>query len=259
LTYPEVRQQLANHPGIHIDAQPCNRDTGMGLLLSLAQLRESHPESVVVVFPSDHFIREEDLFLAHVDAACRLVEQDASKIVLLGITPTAPDIEYGYILANNHWHIAFPFGARAAVGFVEKPDSGLARRLMLQGGFWNTMVMVFKLETLLEQIHAINPMTFQSFKQVCRAVGSKTWTNVVNRVFAQAQPMNLSKGLLETLAAKRDRTLLVLPVRGVHWSDWGSEDRIFNTMAHAKNCNAGFEWSVGWFNTLRMPKAAGSA
>jgi hypothetical protein len=71
--------------------------------------------------------------------------------------------------------------------------------------------------------------------------------------------MNLSKGLLETLAAKRDRTLLVLPVRGVHWSDWGSEDRIFNTMAHAKNCNAGFEWSVGWFNTLRMPKAAGSA
>lgn len=256
--YPEVRQQLANHPGIHIDAQPCDRDTGMGLILSLAQLHDGHPESVVVVFPSDHFIREEDLFLAHVDAACRLVEQDSSKIVLLGITPTAPDIEYGYILANNHWHIAFPFGARAAVGFVEKPHSGLARRLMLQGAFWNTMVMVFKLETLLEQIHEISPMTFRSFKQFCRAVGSKNWTNVVNQVFAQAQPMNLSKGLLETLAAKRNHTLLVLPVRGVHWSDWGSEDRIFNAMAHAKTCNVGFERSVGWFNAPRMPKIAGS-
>jgi mannose-1-phosphate guanylyltransferase len=259
LNYAEVHQQLANHPGIHIDAQPCNRDTGMGLLLSLAQLHDRHPESVVVVFPSDHFIREEDLFLAHVNAACRLVEQDGSKIVLLGVTPTAPDVEYGYILANNHWHIAFPFGARAAVGFVEKPHSGLARRLMLQGGFWNTMVMVFKLETLLEQIRALSPMTFRSFKQVCRAVGSRNWTHVVNQVFAQAQPMNLSKGLLEAVAAKRDGTLLVLPVRGVHWSDWGSEDRIFDTLAHAKDCKVGFELCGARLNSQRMPKVAGSA
>jgi mannose-1-phosphate guanylyltransferase len=49
----------------------------------------------VVVFPSDHFILEEDLFMAYVDQAFRVVEQDPAKVVLLGINPSEAEPEYG--------------------------------------------------------------------------------------------------------------------------------------------------------------------
>ena len=68
--------------------QPDNRDTGPGLLLPLAHLYKRYPDSTVVVFPSDHFILEEDLFMVYVDQAFRVVEQDPAKVVLLGINPS---------------------------------------------------------------------------------------------------------------------------------------------------------------------------
>lgn len=257
--YLEVARQLANYPGIQVDAQPCNRDTGMGLLLSLAQVHRRHPESIVVIFPSDHFIREEDLFLTHVDAACRLVEQNDSKIVLLGVVPNAPETEYGYILASRRWHLAFPFGAREVARFIEKPDPISARKLILQGGFWNTMVMVFKTKTLLAHIRAISPLIYLGFQRICRAVGGQNFGNVVKQVFAESEPLNLSRGLLEVIAVQRQRDLLVLPVRGVQWSDWGSEERIINTLAHPNYCRFGLESSGGSFDALLKRKAAGCA
>ena len=257
--YPEVGQQLANCPKVAIAVQPVNRDTGMGLLLPLALLNQRQPDATVAVFPSDHFIEEEESFLTHVKAAYDFVERDNSKIVLLGIPPNAPESEYGYILASNRWHNVFPFGAREVDRFIEKPDPILARRLMLRGGFWNTMVMVFKLKTLIEYIRAISPQTHRGFEQIYRAVGSANFDKVVKQVFAQSESFNLSTGFLEMLPLQRKRDLVVLPVRGVHWSDWGSEARIMKTLEHVENGNYGLESSNATFKSLRRRSVAGSA
>jgi hypothetical protein len=37
--------------------------------------------------------------------------------------------------------------------------------------------------------------------------------------------------LLEALPTHRTSSLLMLPVHGVHWSDWGSEQRILSEIA----------------------------
>ena len=256
--YPEVGQQIANCPKIAIVVQPVNRDTGMGLLLPLALLNQRQPDASVAVFPSDHFIEEEESFLTHVKAAYDFVERDNSKIVLLGIPPNAPESEYGYILASNRWHNVFPFGAREVDRFIEKPNPILARKLMLRGGFWNTMVMVFKLKTLLEHLRTISPATYRGFERIYRAVGSANFEKVVKQVFAQAQPFNLSTGFLETLPVQRGHNLLVLPVRGVHWSDWGSAARILKTLELTENGSYGVESSTPLFNSLLKRSLAGS-
>ena len=231
----------------------------MGLLLPLALLNQRQPDASVAVFPSDHFIEEEESFLTHVKAAYDFVERENSKIVLLGIPPSAPESEYGYILANNRWHNVFPFGAREVERFIEKPDPILARKLMLRGGLWNTMVMVFKLNTLLQYIHAVSPEAYRGFEQIYHAVGSANFEKVVEQVFAQTEPFNLSTGLLETLPLRRGRDLLVLPVRGVHWSDWGSEARIMKSLELTENGSYGLESSGALFNSLLRRSAAGSS
>jgi mannose-1-phosphate guanylyltransferase len=227
--YSEVPRQLSSYPEVQVASQPMNRDTGLGLLLPLAHLYRTRPDATVVLFPSDHFIEEETLFLNHVDAAFALVERDSAKIVLLAIAPTHAETDYGYIVPSNCRRDTLPFGAREVNGFFEKPDPATARKLVRRGGFWNTMVMVFNLSALLAHLRAINPLAYRCFEQISDAVETKEFSDVVNQVFMTSQPFNLSKGLLENIAARRPRSLLVLPVHGVHWSDWGSEERILST------------------------------
>jgi hypothetical protein len=47
------------------------------------------------------------------------------------------------------------------------------------------------------------------------------------------EPMNFSKGLLENFSVVHTSRLMVLSVRDVYWSDWGSEQRILRGLKMA--------------------------
>jgi hypothetical protein len=52
----------------------------------------------------------------------------------------------------------------------------------------------------------------------------------VEEGYRSLAPINFSKGLLEPLSVDRAARVMVLPVRGVRWSDWGSEQRIISVL-----------------------------
>src|SRR5262249_56247475 len=60
----EVTEQLAHWPTDNVIFQPANCETGPGILLPLAHLSQRDPLATVAVFPSDHFIEDEDRFVA---------------------------------------------------------------------------------------------------------------------------------------------------------------------------------------------------
>ena len=66
LGYPVVRAQLTSRAERTVISQPMNRDTGVGILLPLMHIVKRYPESLIAIFPSDHFIAEEDRFLTYV-------------------------------------------------------------------------------------------------------------------------------------------------------------------------------------------------
>jgi mannose-1-phosphate guanylyltransferase len=230
LQHPEVARQLSSRPMACIVEQPYNRDTGPGLLLPLAHLDKRYPYANVVVFPSDHFILEEDLFMAYVDQAFRIVEQDPAKVVLLGIHATQAEREYDYIVPGRKLHGPLAPDTHEVSRFIEKPERGVARDLVLCGGLWNTLVMVFRAKTFLEAVSRIAPLLYSSFERIRRAAGTPSVGGLVKEVYRQMSPVNLSKGLLEFLSLERPPTLYVLPVRDVHWSDWGSAQRIIRVL-----------------------------
>lgn len=230
LRHPDVARQLSSRPMATLVQQPDNRDTGPGLLLPLAHLYRRYPDSTVVVFPSDHFILEEDLFMAYVDQAFRVVEQDRAKVVLLGIHPSEAEPEYGYIVPGKRLTGPSTPGTREVSRFIEKPEREVARDLVSCGGLWNTLVMVFKAKTLLNAVSRIAPLIYGSFERIWRVVGTPSLGHLVQEVYQQMCPLNLSKGLLELLPLERSPELCVLPVRGIQWSDWGSEQRIIRVL-----------------------------
>jgi mannose-1-phosphate guanylyltransferase len=230
LRHPEVTRQLLSRPTECIVEQPDNRDTGPGLLLPLAHLYKRYPESTVVVFPSDHFVLEEDLFMTYVDQAFRVVEQDPARVVLLGMHPSEAEPEYGYIVPGKTLRGSSVSGTREVCRFIEKPNRDVARELVSRGGLWNTLVMVFRAKTFLNAVSRIAPLLYSSFERIRRAVGTPSVGDLVKQVYQEMYPVNLSKGLLERLPLERPPALCVLPVRGIHWSDWGSAKRILHVL-----------------------------
>jgi mannose-1-phosphate guanylyltransferase len=228
--HSEVRRQLATRPRGTVVLQPENKETGPGLLLPLMHAYKQHPDAVVVIFPSDHFIVEEDLFMGHVELACRQVERDSGRVVLLGIEPDGPESEYGYILPVERQPPKIPIPAHKVSHFIEKPHPSAARELIGKGGVWNTMVMVFKAKTLIDLVRRAAPKLHQAFHRIWQAIGTSKETAVIKEVYRKLESINFSKELLEIFPSQDPSSLWVLPVRGVLWSDWGSEQRIMSIL-----------------------------
>lgn len=230
LRFLEVQRQIEFRSKKTIIVQPENKDTGPGLLLPLVYLSKRFPASVVAVFPSDHFIVEEDPFMDHVELAFRHVERNPSRLVLLGIQPREPESEYGYILPGPKVSDSPSEKIRTVVRFIEKPAPSTARTLIQRGGLWNSLVMVFRLKTMLDLMALCVPEIFLSYKRIEEAVETPAEQDVVESVYRRIAPMNFSQKILETLARQYPSHLAVLNIDTVSWTDWGSEQRVLKDL-----------------------------
>jgi len=230
LAYPEVWRQIETRPRGTVILQPENKETGPGVLLPLMRVYKDHPNSTVVLFPSDHFIRQENLFMDHVDLACRLIAEDPSRLILLGMQPTGPDPEYGYILPGEEISHLSPSGVLEAIRFIEKPEPRAASELVRRGGLWNTMVMVVKTKWLLALARAVAPELLGSFDTLLDAIGTPEEVEAAQAIYQNIPSINFSKDLLERFPLHDPASLAVLPVRGVYWSDWGSVHRVVSDL-----------------------------
>ncbi|MGZ8476450.1 MAG: sugar phosphate nucleotidyltransferase [Candidatus Binatia bacterium] len=230
LRHPEVRRQLQNRRADTVIVQPANKETGPGILLPLLHLYKRNPEAIVTVFPSDHFILDADRFMDHVELAARAVAREPSRIVLLAMEAQAPEVEYGYILPQGSEGLFNLWGTRQVAHFVEKPDCRLAQELVKAGGLWNTMIMVFKVRTVLEMMKRLCPATYYHFTGILDALGTPREAQAVEALYEKIEPMNFSKDFLEKVSDRMPATIAVLPVLEVYWSDWGSPDRLVQTL-----------------------------
>jgi mannose-1-phosphate guanylyltransferase len=194
------------------------------------RLYKEHPNSSVAIFPSDHFIREEDLFALYVGLALRLTEQDPSRVILLGVEPNEADPEYGYILPKTREPDSDVAGLQNVDRFVEKPGRAMARQLSSEGALWNTMVLMANSKTLLDLICRMMPEIFASFMQILQALDRSHETELITKIYASLPSVNFSKALLESLPSYAPGCLSVLSMSGICWSDWGSIRRLMNVL-----------------------------
>lgn len=150
----EVSQQLAHWPPENIIYQPANRDTAPGILLPLAHLWHREPRVTVTIFPSDHFILEEERFMAYVEKAVAETQHFPQELTLLGMTPSEAEEGYGWIEPA-----AEEAGrkTRAVRRFWEKPSPTQIYKLLRYDALWNTFVCVTQTTTLWEMVRQAVP------------------------------------------------------------------------------------------------------
>ncbi len=138
--YDSIVNQLGRD--VAVVTEPVRRDTFPAIALSASYLLKTEGcsrDEVVVVMPSDSYV--ESGYFDTIAKMAAAVEQGASDMVLMGITPTEASTKFGYIVPN-----AEPQGEVTRVSrFTEKPTAERAVELIAEGAVWNGGVFAFKL------------------------------------------------------------------------------------------------------------------
>jgi mannose-1-phosphate guanylyltransferase/mannose-6-phosphate isomerase len=127
--------------------EPKGRNTAPAVALAAVQAVAADPDSVLLVLPADHLIKDVGAFLAAVDKALPLAQE--GKLMTFGVVPTAPETGYGYIkcgsvLADDLFQLE---------RFVEKPDAETARDYLESGGYlWNSGMFLLRAQSYLDEL-----------------------------------------------------------------------------------------------------------
>ena len=202
--------------------QPENRGTAPAILYALHRLAPMTGTEPVAIFPSDHYVSDDVAFMAHVEAAFAAVRLRPELVVLLGIMPDRPEVEYGWIEPAEPI-VGEGAGAVCRVRrFWEKPSALLAQTLRAEGCLWNSFVMVARVPTLLGLINSAVPDLYDAFAPIRPFISTAEEEEVVREVYSRLPSTDFSSQVLERHPAR----LAVLRVSGVGWNDLGDPYRV---------------------------------
>lgn len=233
---------LAHQPLRNLVVQPRNRGTAPAILCSLLRIAAVDPNAIVAFFPSDHYISDNEKFMRHIRAALNTARRRRDLIILLGLDPESPEVEYGWIEPADLISGSAPvFAVRR---FWEKPNQLTAQKLLHRGCLWNSFVMIASVQSFLEVIESTISHLYGAFADLPRTFGSANEAKTVDRLYDQIEETNFSHQVL----ALRPERLAVLKVTGVRWNDLGEPKRVMASLDMAGI-------SPQWAETV-MPQSA---
>lgn len=223
-----LSEQLPWLPQQQIFYESFGRNTAPAIGLAAIHLLDRDPDTIMVVLPADHRIHDDQLFVDTLRSAIRIVYDDKSALVTLGIRPSYPATGYGYIEA----------GARLentifrVISFKEKPKRNQAKSFVRQGNyFWNSGIFIWRAATIFSHIQQNMPDLYDGLFEIKKAMHTKDFEAVCRRVYSALPAQSIDFGVME----KAENVYMVQADFG--WSDLGTWEEVYKTSAKDKNGN----------------------
>jgi mannose-1-phosphate guanylyltransferase len=232
----QVREMQLQAPHIPVQnylIEPAPRGTASVVGLAAAVLHKRDPEAIMAVLPSDHFIRNRDLFHYLLRAAVDVANTD--YLVTLGITPTYASTAYGYIQQGAPVTGDFKYPTYNVSRFKEKPDDPSAQQMLRLGGHsWNSGMFIWRTVRILSEFEQQMPDLAAALGKIVSSLDSPDADMILNSVWQDLKVETIDYGIMEN--AER---VAVLPAGGLGWSDVGSWDSLFEVMLPDMDGNIG--------------------
>ena len=227
-----VLEQIPELDSSNLLLEPYARNTAPCIAYATYKLLQRNPDAQIVVTPSDHEIDNEEVFAATVNKAFEYVENN-DVLMTLGVVPTRPDTNYGYIQAiggKDSYKKDSPMQVKT---FTEKPDKAMAEVFISTGEFfWNAGIFIWKGSTIKQEMEKYLPEVTGLFKGWEIALGSNIEQEFIARAFTDCVNISIDYGVME----KTDRAW-IYPVE-FGWSDVGTWESLYNLMDKDENRNA---------------------
>ncbi len=225
-----VAEQLAQS-GISADIllEPERRDSAAAVAVAALHGAQRGPETVVLVMAADHVIEDAAAFARAAQEAARGAR--LGHIMTLGITPTRPATEYGYIRTGGA--LADASGLFLVERFVEKPDAAGAERLIGEGALWNSGYFLFRADVMIAELEAYAPQVLEAARgALANAATDLDFVRLQAESFARAPKTSIDYAVME-----RTTRAGVLAV-SFAWSDVGTWDAVWQVLDRDAQGNA---------------------
>lgn len=208
-----VLEQLPGLPEQNVLCEPVGRNTAPCIGLGAMHIAKKYDDAMMFVFPSDHLIKFNKMFMRTLRDACEVAQKD-DNLVTIGIVPDYPETGYGYIKFDSR---IVEGQAYKVERFVEKPDLETAKEYLASEEYlWNSGMFIWKVSSILKNLQTFMPDTYDALKKIQAAIGTEQEENVLEKEFYEIQSQSIDYGIME----KADDIYILLGAFG--WDDVGS-------------------------------------
>jgi len=209
-------------PELELLIQPHCLGTAPGILYALLVIAKRSPNASVAIFPSDHYVGDDDRFMQYVDSAFGATLRHPDTPIVLGVAPFEAELGYGWIEPGT----IISTGAEPPVlrisGFWEKPPLHIARELFHRACLLNTFIIVGTVSSLIGTIASALPSTYAAMNVAQSALGHALQEVMIRAIYSRLARADFSQSVL----AKHPDKFAVMSVSDVEWSDLGVPERV---------------------------------
>jgi len=183
--------------------EPVGRNTAPAIALACMAL---DVEEIVLVTPSDHLIKDEEAYKKVILKAKEEVKKD--NLVTFGITPSYPEVGFGYIEADG----------LDVKSFKEKPDLETAKEYIEEGNYyWNSGMFMFKAGIFLEELKKYSPEIYKTSE-----IAFSKKLNITDKQFKikTDDMLNIPEDSIDYAVMESSDRVKVIP-SDIMWSDLG--------------------------------------
>ena len=219
-------------PGIseeNLLLEPYSRNTAPCIAYATYTLLQKDPEAMMVVSPSDLVIKEEDVFFHTVTDA--LEKASGHNILMsIGIVPTRPDTDFGYIQALGGDVSSEPGKPLKVKTFTEKPSAALAEVFVRSGEFfWNSGIVISSADTLRREMEELIPEVTRLFVGWEMNLGTPDEKAFIERAYADCPKVSIDYGVME-----KTGIAWIYPAK-FGWDDVSSWNALYDALGNGKD------------------------
>ncbi len=219
-----VSEQMAdiNVNKKHILLEPFSRNTAPAIGLAALKALEAEPDiPLLLVLPSDHFIRKVDEFVNTINSGVKYAND--GRIVIFGVNPTSAETGYGYIeLSDDFEDLSIEsFTVRQ---FIEKPNKEVANKLVLDKRYlWNSGIFLMRADVALSELKEFAPeVYYAALDSMSETIYDLEFQRIISEYFERCPNISFDKAVMEKTSLA---TVLNLDV---DWSDAGNWDSLWD-------------------------------
>ena len=189
-----VMEQLPELPEQNILCEPVGRNTAPCIGLGAVHIHHKYEDAIMMVLPSDHLIKYNDIFVETLSNACDVAEE-GQNLITIGITPNYPETGYGYIKADKESTLKKSFAVDC---FVEKPNYEVAKSYVESGDYyWNSGMFIWKLSSILSNMQTFMADTYEGLLKIQSAIGTLDEDQILQAIFPNFVSDSIDYGIME--------------------------------------------------------------
>ncbi|MDF2941979.1 MAG: mannose-phosphate guanylyltransferase [Herbinix sp.] len=216
-------------PSSNIILEPTRKNTATCIAYASVFLKHKIGSGILSFIPADGYVKDNTNYRKALENAY-LAAEITNNIVTIGINPTYPATEYGYIHADfstcneNFTHV---------INFYEKPELENAKLYLDSGEYlWNSGIVLGDMNVIIDNIKRYLPDHFNKLSEAIVHLDNQDYDVIIEKAYEEVQNISFDKGVLEN-------SKQIYTVKGFFdWDDIGSLDSFSKTLSKDSSGNS---------------------